>query len=156
MGPFEKKVDNGLENRKLAFEFLHSLLQEYNHYIDKTNLMTTCIKGLDDSSIEVQLICQQIISRLVSTEVTLVKSLASTMVSALRKSIFRKTKDTATKQEIEDSQDLIKSSLTLVNLINNLQIVDLEWSALIAEIKKARDEQQSIVGVSLDTYFTRQ
>jgi hypothetical protein len=103
----------------------------------------------------VQLLCHQLLTRLNTLDTQCIKACAKNAVPALRKSIFRRTKDTATKQEIEDSQELIKSSLNLVLLIDDLMPSEPDWAALIAEIKKAREEQQTIVGVKLSEYFPK-
>ena len=153
MGPFEKKVDNGLENRKLAYELLLALLAEYKHLIEINEFLNVCISGLDDSSIEIQLICQQLVTKILHIDSSIVKQQAKIMVGALKKSTFRKTKETATKQEIDDSQELIKSSLSLIVLINQLQVLDTEWTMLISDIMKVRDEQHQIVGINIDHYF---
>ena len=153
MGPFEKKVDNGLENRKLAFDLILSLLNEYGLVLDKQIVMGAVLKGLEDTSIEVQLLCHQLLTHLETLDSSIIKLSAKEISGPLRKSIFRKTKDTATKQEIEDSQDLIRSSLGLSVIVNNLSPMDPAWTLLISEIKKARDEQKTLVGVELNDYF---
>eukprot|EP01087_Luapelamoeba_hula_P011790 TRINITY_DN324_c0_g1_i1.p1 TRINITY_DN324_c0_g1~~TRINITY_DN324_c0_g1_i1.p1 ORF type:complete len:1220 (+),score=279.85 TRINITY_DN324_c0_g1_i1:138-3797(+) len=123
LGPFKHKVDEGLENRKAAFECMYTLLDSCIDKLDVTVFIKHIVAGLEDVY-DIKLLCFLMLSRLAQhAGPALVTSLDS-LVEPLRKTLTTKVRDTAVKQQVDRNDELIRSALVAIAAISRLEDVD--------------------------------
>jgi cullin-associated NEDD8-dissociated protein 1 len=123
LGPFKHKVDEGLENRKAAFECLYTLLDACIDKLDITVLIKHLVAGLDDVY-DIKLLCFLMLSRLAQHAGTALVTSLDSLVEPLRKTLTTKVRDTAVKQQVDRNDELIRSALVAIAAISRLPDVD--------------------------------
>ncbi|KAF8499003.1 TIP120-domain-containing protein [Russula emetica] len=152
MGPWQHKVDDGLEARKTAYETLYTLLDTSLTKLDLNELLTHVLAGLADSSDEIKVICHMILFRLAPLAPTAVAQRLGEATPLLEASMKGPTigKDTV-KQDLERAAELQRSTLRAVAALSKIAGTGAapRFDALVAELKKSewRDELKELVGV---------
>jgi cullin-associated NEDD8-dissociated protein 1 len=123
LGPFKHKVDEGLENRKAAFECLYTLLDACIDKLDITALIKHLVAGLEDVY-DIKLLCFLMLSRLAQHAGTALVTSLDSLVEPLRKTLTTKVRDTAVKQQVDRNDELIRSALVAIAAISRLDDVD--------------------------------
>ncbi|KAK6460466.1 armadillo-type protein [Scheffersomyces coipomensis] len=158
MGPSKYILDEGLEIRKLTYEFLYALLSFANETLTQYNISLYEIginivnKGLKDEQVDIiVLACINIINFLNNHEQEFVDIILSgdgeiliSIIGSLKKSLDKKLSDKASSQETENHQErmkaVTKSSKRLARSIDTLQCIlppaaELAWSEYIVNLK---------------------
>jgi len=152
MGPWQHKVDDGLEARKTAYETLYTLLDTSLTKLDLNELLTHVLAGLADSSDEIKVICHMILFRLAPLAPTAVAQRLGEATPLLEASMKGPTigKDTV-KQDLERAAELQRSTLRAVAALSKIAGTGAapRFDALVSELKKSewRDELKELVGV---------
>ncbi|KAL6064787.1 Cullin-associated NEDD8-dissociated protein 1 [Balamuthia mandrillaris] len=124
LGPFKHKVDEGLENRKAAFECMYTLLDTCLTKLDLHVFINQLVEGLNDACFDIKLLCHLMLVRLAGcAPVALVTNLDN-LVEPLRKTVTTKARDTAVKQQVDQNDELIRSALRAVAAISTIPDVD--------------------------------
>jgi len=151
MGPWQHKVDHGLEARKTAYETLYTLLDTSLTKLDLNELLTHVLVGLADVSDEIKVICHMILFRLAPLAPTAVAQRLGEATPLLEASLKGPTigKDTV-KQDLERAAELQRSTLRAVAALSKIAGAGAapRFDALVAELKKSewRDELNDLVG----------
>ncbi|KAI8899213.1 armadillo-type protein [Globomyces pollinis-pini] len=133
MGPFKHKVDTGLDTRKIAFECMSIIFDHLCSSISISDFSLHIIRGLSDPANEIKIICQQILIKLIDQYPSIIRTSMTAIVVALKASTFVRIKATAIKQDIEQSQTLILSSLKTIR--HGSTIFDHgDWKGLVDEV----------------------
>jgi len=152
MGPWQHKVDDGLEARKTAYETLYTLLDTSLTKLDLNELLSHVLVGLADVSDEIKVICHMILFRLAPLAPTAVAQRLGEATPLLEASMKGPTigKDTV-KQDLERAAELQRSTLRAVAALSKVSSTGAapRFDALVAELKKSelRDELNELVGV---------
>jgi len=123
LGPFKHKVDEGLENRKAAFECMYTLLDTCIDKVDVPAFIKYLVQGLDDVY-DIKLLCFLMLSRLAQHAGTALVTGLDLLVEPLRKTLTTKVRDTAVKQQVDRNDELIRSALVAIAAISRLDEVD--------------------------------
>ncbi|KAL1713631.1 armadillo-type protein [Schizophyllum commune] len=139
MGPWQHKVDDGLEARKTAYETLYTLLDTCLAVLDLREYLTHVIRGLDDNADEVKVICHMILFRLSQVAPAAVALRLDEATPALEKTVkgANVTKDTV-KQDLERAAELQRSTLRAVVAMSKIagSGVSPRFEAFVEELKK--------------------
>lgn len=121
LGAFTHITDEGLPIRKAAFSVLETLIENLPERIEANKVLEHVILGLDDNSDEVQMLCHQLLSKLINWAVGAVTGNLNLIISHIRKNVEKNLKLLSQKQEVERANDLLRSALRCVDKIE-LQI----------------------------------
>ena len=136
MGPFKHRIDDGLEARKLAYEIMVSLLEDFFDEMDQEALVNHACAGLSDTAMEIRIVCQMAIQKLCFIDMDLVTSKLGEILAALETDIFAKSKPNAVKQEIEKMNESIRSAVRLLLLIKKVSdSSDIKLIDIISKMK---------------------
>jgi len=91
LGPFKHKVDEGLENRKAAFECLYTLLDTSIDKLDIVSLIKHLVEGLQDIH-DIQLLCHLMLIRLAQQAPKGLLTGVDLLIEPLRKTITSKVR----------------------------------------------------------------
>ncbi|KAI0271714.1 TIP120-domain-containing protein [Gloeopeniophorella convolvens] len=151
MGPWQHKVDDGLEARKTAYETLYTLLDTSLTKLDLNELLTHVLVGLADQSDEIKVICHMMLFRLAPLAPTAVAQRLGEATPLLEASMKGPTvgKDTV-KQDLERAAELQRSTLRAVAALSKIAGTGAapRFDAWVAELKKSewRAELNELVG----------
>jgi len=119
LGPFKHKIDDGLELRKAAFESLGVLMARSYDRLDPNILLAALIDGLSDAY-DVKMQCHALLSSLAVMAPGAVSSSLDRLVEPLTATLTAKVKSDAVKQEVDRNEDMLRSCLRAINVVNTL------------------------------------
>lgn len=148
MGPYKYVIDEGLEIRKLCYEFLYtiiltddSLLRAYNINIHEVGL-TIVNKGLTDNETDVVILSSINLVNLVNKDFTFLvynNDLLPKLIDVLKLNLNKKLKSKASTQETETFEEGLRSVVKLSKVINNCLIINNynnnDWNLYYSELK---------------------
>ncbi|KAK5654802.1 hypothetical protein OQA88_6838 [Cercophora sp. LCS_1] len=117
MGPFKHVIDDGLEVRKAAFETLYALMETAFTRISIIDLYDRIVAGLGDDDDDVKALCNLMVTKLIFLDPDETSRRLGSMAEAFRKTLSKKLKDTAVKQEIEKRDEANKAALRVTLLL---------------------------------------
>jgi len=123
LGPFKHKVDDGLENRKAAFETLSTLLEQAPDALDLPAFVAQLAAGLADGAYDIKMLTHLVLIRLAKTFGAELLSLVELLVEPLRTTVTTKPAQTAVKQDIERNDELVRSGLRVCVALSNIENV---------------------------------
>ena len=124
VGPFTYIQDDGLDNRKAAFECMYTLLENCLPYIHVTDFITHLVRGLEDSSPDIKSLCHIMLEHLAKSSGGSLVQMLDSVVEPLRQTLTTKPKDSAVKQDKERYEELVRSTLRAVLAISKIPNVD--------------------------------
>ncbi|KAI6021197.1 armadillo-type protein [Pisolithus marmoratus] len=151
MGPWQHKVDEGLDARKTAWETLYTLLDTCLHKLDLPTFLTYLLPALSDPSDEIKVLAHLLIGRLSSIPlcVPLLLARLDVLTPALETTMKGApvTKDTV-KQDLERAAELRRSSMRAVAaLVKVVRVANAaganatggsqKFDALVEDIRKS-------------------
>jgi cullin-associated NEDD8-dissociated protein 1 len=132
MGPVKHIQDNGLDNRKLAYECLSNVI--HLGLIEMEPFMEKVVQGLQDSNNEVKMLVHSILITLCTKSPNSLSSTIDTIMPLLEVSLFTVTKENAVKQEVEKNKQLVESALKTVTEMD-LVLKEPNWTRFVAKIQ---------------------
>ncbi|KAI0040026.1 TIP120-domain-containing protein [Auriscalpium vulgare] len=139
MGPWQHKVDDGLEARKTAYETLYTLLDTCLTKLDLNEFLKHVLVGLADGSDEIKVICHMMLFRLSQIAPTAVAQHLGEATPLLEASMKGPTvgKDTV-KQDLERAAELQRSTLRAVAALSKIASAGASprFDAFVAELRK--------------------
>ncbi|KAJ3156741.1 Cullin-associated NEDD8-dissociated protein 1 [Geranomyces michiganensis] len=123
MGPFKHQVDDGLEGRKAAFECMYTLLETCLSRIDVFTFLSRVLTGLSDPSNDIKILCHLMLQRLSYLSPTAVAQKLDETVEPLRTTLLAKSKSNAVKQEVEKTNELVRSTARTVIILDGVSEV---------------------------------
>jgi cullin-associated NEDD8-dissociated protein 1 len=107
----------------MAFECLHSILENDAQLLDKKDLMQALTNGLKDTSMEIRMLVHLILQRFVSLFPNVIVEWLDSLVDPLNADVSLKPKQNAVKQEIEKMNEMISSAIkTLVVITKHVNV----------------------------------
>lgn len=143
-GPFKHRVDDGLEARKAAFEFMDTLLDSCLPSIEIYEFIAHVVSGLADESDEIKIIAFLMLQRLTQLHPKAVAQKLDLVIAPLKACLTRKLKENAVKQELERTKDLKRAATRCCVLVSNVAHDSPTFSAFIEEMKAASPELQEL------------
>ncbi|KAI0231945.1 hypothetical protein L0F63_006166 [Massospora cicadina] len=120
MGPFKHKVDDGLENRKAAYECFYTLLDTCHAQLDVGAICNTLVlAGLRDSH-DIKLLAHMLIVRLAKTAPAYVRHNLEHLAQPMAEDLAVELKGGALRQEAEKHMELIRSTLRAVAALESI------------------------------------
>jgi len=152
LGPFKHKVDEGLENRKVAFECMYTLLDTCIDKLDITAFTKHLVAGLDDVY-DIKLLCFLMLSRLAQHAGPALVTALDSLVEPLKKTLTTKVRDTAVKQQVDRNDELIRSALVAIAAISRIEDVDssLKFDEFIKQNVKTGPHAEAFEAILKET-----
>ena len=120
LGPFKHKIDDGLEQRKAAFDCLGILISKsWESLVDHSAILDSIVTGLSDQY-EVKLKCHDLIASFAQLDSSLVLSILDKVVEPFTKTLTARIKSDAVRQEIDRNEDMLRSCLRAVDALERL------------------------------------
>lgn len=120
LGPFKHKIDDGLEQRKSAFDCLGILISKCWHSLpEQINILGAVIGGLADQY-EVKLKCHDLIITLAQLSPTMMLSVLDQVVEPFTKTLTARVKSDAVRQEVDRNEDMLRSCLRAVDALDRI------------------------------------
>jgi hypothetical protein len=130
MGPFQHKIDNGLENRKAAYECLVLLMGGLKW--DSEWILERALDGLQDPNSDIKSISMQILP-LFSSFTLNSQNRYELLLERLEEIVFSTVKETAVKQEIENNKQLVKAGQECVRALDKIKHV--KWKEFMKRVE---------------------
>jgi cullin-associated NEDD8-dissociated protein 1 len=124
LGPFKHKVDDGLENRKAAYEAMNTLLETCLDKVDVATFIAQLVEGLKDPSYDIKMLAHLMVSRLAHSAGNALLESLDHLIEPLRTTLTFKPPQTAVKQEIERNEELVRSALRSVVAISRIENIE--------------------------------
>jgi len=118
-GPFQHKVDSGLDLRKAAFQCLDNLLEKSILHLDVSEFISHLIIGLGDVY-DIRILAHLILIRLAQNPVSRPDLLANLdqILEPLRSTIQAQLKQSAVQQDVNRNEELVRSALRALACIS--------------------------------------
>ncbi|KZT42868.1 ARM repeat-containing protein [Sistotremastrum suecicum HHB10207 ss-3] len=138
MGPWQHKVDEGLEGRKTAYETMYTLLDTSLAKIDIHEYLGHVLDGLKDDADEVKVICHMMLFRLAEIAPTAVSQRLDQAAPSLQKTMegMAVNKDTV-KLDLERAAELQRSALRAIAALSKIATPGIapQFDSLIERIQ---------------------
>ncbi|KAI3944021.1 hypothetical protein MKW98_015173, partial [Papaver atlanticum] len=146
LGPFKHIVDDWLELRKAAFEYVDTLLDSCLDQVNSSSFIVPYLTGLDDDY-DVKMPCHLILSKLADKCPAAVLAVLDSLVDPFQITINYKPKLDAVKQEVDRNEDMIRSALRAISSLSRISGVDcsLKYKSLMSEIMKSKGSRYKFV-----------
>lgn len=129
MGPFVKKVDDGLDARKTAYQCVLMLIRNLPQLADANAVVDSVLRGIADDQ-EIRFVVQQIVGESVQVMSEAYIQQLADIAEALVKVRGAKLPAKAVKQEVERHNDMLKSTIVitagLMPLVSQQKSKDIE------------------------------
>jgi len=120
LGPFKHKIDDGLEQRKSAFDCLGILISKcWQSLPEQTTILNAIVGGLTDQY-EVKLKCHDLIITLAQSSPTMMLSILDQVVEPFTKTLTTRVKSDAVRQEVDRNEDMLRSCLRAVDALDRI------------------------------------
>ncbi|PIA55428.1 hypothetical protein AQUCO_00700013v1 [Aquilegia coerulea] len=139
LGSFKHIVDDGHELRKASFECVDTLLDTCLDQVNPSSFIVPFLRsGLDDHY-DVKMLSHLILSKLADKCFAAVLAVLDSLVDPLQKTVNRKPKQDAVKQEVDLNEDMIRSALRAIASLNRISGGDcsLKFKSLMNEIMRS-------------------
>jgi len=138
MGPWQHKVDDGLDARKTAYETMYTLIDTCLSKLELQAFLDRVVAGLIDTSDEIKVICHMMLFRLSQLAPVAVTQKLDDATPHLDKTMkgATMTKDTV-KQDLERAAELQRSAVRAVVALSKVGGgVSPKFDALVDELKR--------------------
>jgi len=111
LGPFKHKIDDGLEQRKSAFDCLNILISKcWDGVPDHAAVVESIAAGVGDEY-DVKLRCHDLLVILANKEPSLVLGILDKVTKPMTKTLSKRVKADGVKQEIDKNDDMLRSCM---------------------------------------------
>jgi len=120
LGPFQHKVDDGAELRKLALAAMDTLLDKCAEQLDTSAFLHHLQDRLSDELDDIKQAAYQMLCKLAVREPFFVREVLDTLADPLKNVLNKKTKDNASPQDVERHNELQRSAMITVATLNKM------------------------------------
>ncbi|KAJ1547675.1 Cullin-associated NEDD8-dissociated protein 1 [Nowakowskiella sp. JEL0078] len=147
MGPFKHRVDDGLEERKSAFECMYTLLETSLPQIEISAFFQRVLAGLSDATHEIKVLAHLMLQRLSQLAPTAIAPKLDETMEPLRVAISTKPKANAVKQELEKNAEMIRSAVRTVIVLSKISdaVVSPKFEDMNKELRGPNSGIQDVV-----------
>lgn len=124
LGPFKHKVDDGLENRKAAYETMNTVLDTCHDKVELAPFISQLVEGLKDPSYDIKMLAHLMVIRLAAVAGAAMLESLDLLVEPLRTTVTFKPPQTAVKQDVDRNDELVRSALRSVVAIARIDNVE--------------------------------
>ena len=158
LGAFMHITDEGLPIRKAAYSVIETFIEQLPEKIDANRVLEHVILGLDDPSDEVQMLCHQLLTKLIHWGSGALAGSLNNIIAPIRKNVEKNHKLMNNKQEVERATDLLRSALRCVEKIETLMEVDSaigfkEFLVYVAAVPELASIMQAIKSQRESLFF---
>lgn len=141
LGPFKHKVDDGLENRKAAYETMNTVLDTCHDKVELSPFIAQLVEGLKDPSYDIKMLAHLMVIRLAAVAGAAVLESLDQLVEPLRNTVTFKPPSTAVKQDVDRNDELVRSALRSVVSITRIDNVEsnIKFEEFLRTTVKAGD-----------------
>lgn len=121
LGPFKHKIDDGLEQRKSAFDCLGILISKcWDTLPDHMSIAKAIVWGLADQY-EVKLKCHDLIISVTHLNPNLMLSVLDQVIEPFTKTLTARLKADAVRQEVDRNEDMLRSCLRAIDTLDKIE-----------------------------------
>lgn len=158
LGAFMHITDEGLPVRKAAYSVIETFIEQLPEKIDANRILEHVVMGLDDPSDEVQMLCHQLLTKLVHWGAGALSGSLNGIIVPIRKNVEKNQKIMNNKQEVERAMDLLRSALRCVEKIETQIETDSsigfkEFLSYVASVPDLSNIMQSIKAQRESLFF---
>ncbi|KAJ3020912.1 Cullin-associated NEDD8-dissociated protein 1 [Thoreauomyces humboldtii] len=143
MGPFKHQVDDGLDTRKAAFECMYTLLETCLSRIDVFGFLQRVMNGLRDPSNDIKILSHLMLQRLSQLSPTAVAQKLDDLVEPLKLTLLAKSKSNAVKQEVEKTNELVRSTARTTLVLQKISEVGVS-PRFVEYLKEVQGPQSAV------------
>lgn len=121
LGPFQHKVDDGAELRKLALACMDTLLDKCAEMLDTPAFLQHLQERLSDELDDIKQAAYQLLSKLAVREPHCVREVLDSLSDPLHAVLSKKPKDNASPQDIERHNELQRSAMMTVLVLQRME-----------------------------------
>lgn len=114
LGPFQHKVDDGAELRKLALACMDTIQDKCSEMLDTPNFLHHVQERLSDELDDIKQAAYQLLSKLAAREPHCVREVLDQISEPLNALLIKKAKENASPQEIERLNELQRTAMMAV------------------------------------------
>ncbi|KAJ2231246.1 hypothetical protein IWW45_005533 [Coemansia sp. RSA 485] len=143
MGPYTRKIDDGLETRKCAYQCVYMLVRSLPHLANEESVIDCVVRGINDEQ-EIRTVVQQIVGESISKMAGSYASNMAAILDAIEKALGVKLPNKAVKHEIEKHQEMLRSAVfILVHLEPVTKLPGCDGDRYEEVTKKASEDQEN-------------
>mmetsp|Transcript_17629 Transcript_17629/g.38279 ORF Transcript_17629/g.38279 Transcript_17629/m.38279 type:complete len:742 (-) Transcript_17629:24-2249(-) len=137
LGPFQHKVDDGAELRKLSLACMDTLLERCPQMLESAVFLTHVKDRLADASDDIKQVAHQLLCKMAVHMPAAVLEGLDPISEPLDTTMSSKTKDNATKQDVERHEELKRSAMRTIVELTQLQgwQTCLKFQALVDKVQ---------------------
>ena len=121
LGPFKHKIDDGLEQRKSAYDCLGIMIGKcWDDLPDQAKVVERVVAGVGDEY-EVKLKCHDLLVALSEKEPTLVLAILDTIIGPMTKTLSKRSTPNSVRQEIDRNEDMLRSALRAIHAMDGIE-----------------------------------
>ncbi|KAJ2029824.1 Cullin-associated NEDD8-dissociated protein 1 [Coemansia sp. S610] len=143
MGPFKRKIDDGLEMRKVAYMCVHLLVRHMLSVVDGAALVDCVVRGLPDDP-EVRVNVQHIVMETVSTFPSDYAARLEDIGKSIKEVREFKVHKSAVKQEVDKKEDAVKVAVSIAAKLQSIatpeQLKSGMFATMIADMNNPSNE----------------
>ncbi|KAJ2276556.1 hypothetical protein J3F81_001324 [Coemansia sp. RSA 371] len=147
MGPVKKRIDDGLDARRCAFQCVHMLVRMLPGAANTDLLAESIVRGIADDH-DIRLLVLQVIHETVSTQAHMYAERLDEIAASVRKVQATKLSPKAVSQEIEKHHAILKSSVSVLVALEPVAKAatspSAEFDKLLAEVMDSSNGELSV------------
>lgn len=121
LGPFKHKIDDGLEQRKSAYDCLGIMIGKcWDDLPDQAKVVERIAAGVGDEY-EVKLKCHDLLTVLSAKEPSLVLGVLDSMIGPMTKTLSKRSTPNSVRQEIDRNEDMLRSALRAIHAMDSIE-----------------------------------
>lgn len=140
LGPFSHMVDDGLDARKAAFECVDTLVANCIDALEPQACLAAIISGVADDY-DIKMLSYLILVKFARSHAFTVLASIPPIVEPMEKTLKTKPKSSATKNEVEQNEDMIRGTLRAIDKL--LKIDGAETCAPLQDFVRAVCESEA-------------
>ena len=121
LGPFKHKIDDGLEQRKSAYDCLGIMIGKcWGDLPNQAKVVERVAAGVGDEY-EVKLKCHDLLAALSEKEPTLVLPILDGIIGPMTKTLSKRSTPNSVRQEIDRNEDMLRSALRAIHAMDSIE-----------------------------------
>jgi cullin-associated NEDD8-dissociated protein 1 len=121
LGPFKHKIDDGLEQRKSAYDCIGIMIGKcWGDLPDQAKVVERVAAGVGDEY-EVKLKCHDLLAALSEKEPTLMLAGLDGIIAPMTKTLSKRSTPNSVRQEIDRNEDMLRSALRAIHAMDSIE-----------------------------------
>ncbi|KAI8326229.1 TIP120-domain-containing protein [Martensiomyces pterosporus] len=146
MGPFKKKIDDGLEARRCAYQCVYMLVRTMPRAVDAAQVADSIVRGITDER-EIRAIVQLVVAELASTRPDVLAGHLDAIAESLQKQQKTKVPKNPNKMEVDLHNEMLRSTVAIMISLEPVSknVSAGKFEALRASVADAKSEPLHLI-----------